>query len=220
MDACGCQPPGPEPFASIFDGGRADADLRAYRRNGPSRSTRLLLDLLAPHRRPGVTLLDIGGGIGAIDQSFLAHEARSAVLVEGSPAFLEAARDEAERTHTTDRMQFRLGDFVRLAPEIERADVVTLDRVVCCYPDVDALVRLSAARAREVYGLVLPRDRRLFRLFAGVANVGARLRRQSWRLYAHPNAAVDALLASAGFVPRAERRTLIWRAVVYERTRT
>jgi hypothetical protein len=85
---------------------------------------------------------------------------------------------------------------------------------------VAALVGLSAARARVAYGLVLPRDRRLFRLFAGVANVSARLRRQSWRLFAHSNAGVDELLATAGFTPRAEARTFLWRAVVYERRRS
>ena len=46
-----------------------------------------------------------------------------------------------------------------MSDEIEAADVVTLDRVICCYPDMEALVGRSAERALRLYGLVHPRDR-------------------------------------------------------------
>jgi magnesium-protoporphyrin O-methyltransferase len=221
MDACGCSgPPGPgtsEGFASVFDERRAEADLREYRRSGPVRTTARLLELLAPDRRPGATLLDIGGGIGVLDQAFLADGAEHATLVEGSAAFVDAARDEAARAGTTDRLDIHLGDFVRLATELGSADVVTLDRVVCCYPDAASLVRLSLARARRTYGLVHPRSRRVFGLFAAVSNGWARLTGHSWRLFAHPRASIEGEVEAAGFRLRAESRTWLWRISVYER---
>lgn len=39
--------------------------------------------------------------------------------------------------------RFRYGDFVSLAPDLETADLVTLDRVVCCYPELEPLVYLG-----------------------------------------------------------------------------
>ena len=177
----------------------------------------MLLELLAPDRRPGTTLLDIGGGIGALDQAFLSDGAAHATLVDGSAGFVEAARMEAARTGTTDRLDIRLGDFVRLAPDLEPADVVTLDRVVCCYPDAASLVRLSLHRARRTYALVHPRNRRAFGILAALANTWARLTRHSWRLFAHPADDIDDVIAAAGFRLRARARTWVWRIEVYER---
>ena len=114
-------------------------------------------------------------------------------------------------------MDFVDGDFVRRAAETDAADIVTLHRVVCCYPDADALVGLSSARARRVYGLVLPRDRWVTRAVLRLLNVTMWIRRKAYRAYVHPNARVDALAAASGLEPRAETGTFIWRVVVYDR---
>ena len=77
--------------------------------------------------------------------------------MEASAAYLAAAREETARRGHTDRLKAHHGDFVALAPEIPSADIVTLDRVICCYRDMPALVAQSAARARKLYGVVYPR---------------------------------------------------------------
>lgn len=212
MDPCGC-----EDFASIFDRRRAEQDVERYRRKGPDRSTRLLLDLLEREGIGDATVLDVGAGIGIVDRRLLAAGAKRAVLSDASSAALTVAAAEAERAGMADRIELVPGDFVRRAPEIEPADVVVLDRVVCCYGDVDGLVGLSAARARRVYGLVLPRDRLLIRTGIAVMRTVFRLVRNPYRPYAHPNARVDALVAAQGLRPVAEARTAIWRVVVYRR---
>lgn len=214
MDACGCDADG---FASIFDRRNAEHDRDRYRRKGPDRTTRMLLELLAPYRSSGTTVLDIGGGIGIIDHELLRTGAGHAILVDGSTASLEVARQEARRLNLLDRVEFVEGDFVRLAAAIDAADIVTLDRVVCCYPDAEALVGLSAARARTVYGLVLPRDRRLVRIAIDLENLWFRLRRKAYRAYLHRTSRVDEITAANGLHPRSERRTFYWRVVVYDR---
>jgi magnesium-protoporphyrin O-methyltransferase len=211
-DACGC-----DAFASIFDRRTADRDRERYRRNGPDRTTRMLLELLEPYRSAGVSLLDIGGGVGMIDRELLRAGAGHAVLVDGSAAYLEVAREEARRAGLLDRIEFVEGDFVRRAAAIDAADIVTLDRVVCCYPDVGSLVGLSAERARSAYGLVMPRDRWFVRLAAALENLWFRVRRRPYRAYVHPTAQVDAILAEHGLHATGERRTWVWRAVVYDR---
>lgn len=212
MDSCGC-----DGLAWMFDRQTAEQDRDEYHRKGPDRTTRMLLELIRPDEIEGSTLLDIGGGIGVIDHELLRAGASRAVLVDASPAYLDVARAEARSAALLDRLDFVDGDFVRRAPEIETADIVTLHRVVCCYPDANALVGLSAARARRVYGLVLPKDRWLTRSALRLLNVTMWIRRKAYRAYVHPNARVDALAAAHGLVPRAETGTFIWRVVVYDR---
>ena len=165
----------------------------------------------------GATVLDIGAGIGVIDHELMRAGVGHAVLVDASPPSLEAARSEARRRGHLDRIDFVDGDFVARAPTIDAADIVTLDRVVCCYPDMDALVGLSAARARSLYGLVLPRDRAIVRWGLRLANVWFRLRGFAYRSFVHSNARVDAVVAEAGLRPVREERTFVWRVVLYER---
>jgi len=212
MDACGC-----DPGFEIFDQAGAEADVERYRRHGPDTTTRMLLDLIRERGVTGADLLDIGGGVGVIDHELLGAGVGHAVLVDASAPALQAARAEARRRGHLDRIEFVDGDFVSRAVGIDPADVVTLDRVICCYPDVESLVRLSAARARALYGLVLPRDRRVVRWALRLVNLWYRLRGFGYRAFAHPNAHVDALVAEAGLRLRREERTFLWRVVLYER---
>ena len=114
-------------------------------------------------------------------------------------------------------MEIVAGDFVRRADEIDEADIVTLDRVVCCYPRADELISASAARARKLYGLVLPRDRWYIQWLVRLENVRWWLRRSAYRAYAHANARVDARVRAAGLRQRSEAFTPLWRVVLYER---
>ena len=204
-------------FAEVFDRRTADNDRRRYRRAGPDRTTRQLLDLLRARGVEGASILDIGGGIGVIDHELLTSGASRAVLVDASAASVAAAGDEARDRGTADRLEIIRGDFVGRAGEIEAADVVTLDRVICCYPDVDGLVSLSAARARRLYGIVLPRDRRLARVAVGLTNAWFRLRGKAYRAFVHPNGHVDGLAAAAGLRLAAESGTFFWRVALFER---
>jgi len=119
----------------------------------------------------GATILDIGGGVGAVPHALLEAGARAATDVDVSSSYVDAARAEAERRGVAPQIVFRQGDFVSLAAEIPEADVVTLDRVICCYPDVRALVSLSASHARRLYGLVFPRDTWWARLGMAIVNL-------------------------------------------------
>lgn len=213
MDACGC-----DDFASVFDRRSAEQDRDRYRRSGPDHGTRLLLDLLRPYVVQGSTLLDVGGGIGVLGQELLSTGVERAVLVDASESSVTVAVEEAEKAGIGDRLATVQGDFVRLAAEVEPADVVTLDRVVCCYGDADSLVRLSAARARRVYGIVLPREHLLNRIGVVLINAWYRLRRASYRSYVHSNRRIDAIVAEQGLHAAGETRTLAWRIVVYARS--
>jgi len=203
--------------AGHFDSKRVIEDLRDYRATGPAATTRALSDALL---RAGVqqsTLLDIGGGVGAIQHALLAAGAREATAVEASIAYLDAARAEAERRGWDGRIHYQLGDFVEVAAQIPAADIVTLDRVVCCYPGMEALVRLSAARSNRLYGLVYPRGEWWVRAVIWFENVIRRLTRNPFRSYVHSPKAMDGLIRSLGFALQSRVRTFVWEVVVYAR---
>jgi hypothetical protein len=103
-------------------------------------------------------LLDIGGGVGVIQYELLAAGLDHDTYVEASTAYFNAARTEAQQRGYSEQVSYHRGSFVELAQEIAPADIVTLDRVICCYPDMQKLVGLSAVLARKWYGLVYPRD--------------------------------------------------------------
>jgi hypothetical protein len=202
----------------MFGERRARRDLARYRKRGPSKPTRMLLDAL---RREGVeraTVLDVGGGIGAIQQELLDAGAERATNVEASAAYVRAAREEAQRRGHADRIRHQVGDFVALADAVGPADVVTLDRVICCYPDMEALVGRSADRAARLYGLVYPRDRWWVGLGVRVINLLMRVSRRAFRSYVHPTSAVDAVARQHGLTPRVARRAgPVWQVAVYAR---
>jgi SAM-dependent methyltransferase len=200
-----------------FGEATARRELRTYRRSGPARTTRWLLEGLRGGGVDGLTVLDIGAGVGAVHLDLLKHGAASAIDVDGSPAYVTVARDEAARQGLVDKVSYTVGDFVALAPIVAPADLVALDRVVCCYPDMEALVRQSVARARLRYGLVYPRDTWWIRTGGSALNLLARVARQRVRAYVHRTAEVESLVRGAGFEPRFRRTDLFWQVAVYER---
>ncbi len=212
MTCCQCQG-----IENQFNRKRAARELRRYRRGGPAKTTRLLVEALRREGVEGLTLLDVGGGVGAVQHELLGAGVRSATGVDASAAYLEAAREEIERQGRADRVHHRHGDFVTLAPEIEPAGVVTLDRVICCYHDVEALVGRSAARAQRLYGLVYPRRTWWTRLSFRLINVACRVIGDPFRVFVHDPAAVEALVREAGLARRFYQTTLLWQVIVYAR---
>jgi len=203
----------------------ARRELKRYLRRGPMTSTRRLIEALKSGGEgrgggggvEGSSLLDVGGGIGVIQLELLQAGAQSAVDVEAAPAYIEVAHEEAARRGLADRITYLRGDFAELADHLEHADIVTLDRVICCYPDMPALLGRSAAHARRRLGLVYPRTHWLMRLARPIVNLVSRLRRCPFRFYLHSPAAIDDLIRSAGFVSLHQSHTPLWNIAVYGR---
>jgi 2-polyprenyl-3-methyl-5-hydroxy-6-metoxy-1,4-benzoquinol methylase len=195
----------------------ARKELRRYRRKGPVASTHLLLEALRAQGVDGRTLLDVGGGVGVVQHELFLDGLRSAFHVDASTAYLEISRDEADRVGHGDRITYVHGDFVEAAPDLPMADIVTLDRVICCYPDLEPLLQASLAKARHVYGLVYPRELWGIRAALALGNLYFRLRRSAFRVYLHPARKVDAFVREHGFRRARSSRTLLWRVVTYVR---
>ena len=234
MGCCQCQCEGIE---TLFNRKDAATKLRAYRKDGAATSTRILIEALKnelamPGRREnpgeagklgrgvaGMTLLDIGGGVGAIQHELLRAGVgvERAISVEASRAYMRAAQEEAERQGHADRVAYYHANFVEIATQIAPADVVTLDRVICCYPDMKTLVGQSVAKAHMLYGLVYPRDTWLRRVAICIENLHMRIVRNPFRAYVHPTQAVHQLVLKNGLHQVFYQRTGRWQVVIYAR---
>jgi len=193
-----------------FNHKMAERDLRRYRRRGADATTRLMLAELRRWPLEGRRLLDVGGGIGVISKELASTGVASTTIVEASPAYLEVARREAGSQYGSRPTQFILGDFAVIADTLPDADVVTLDRVVCCYPDAETLLREAAARARQLLAFTYPRDRWYVRIVFALQNFWLRLTGKSFRTFIHPSERMGAVLEAAGLVRCARRETLVW----------
>jgi magnesium-protoporphyrin O-methyltransferase len=207
----------PKVYDTQFDAAHADQKLHEFRDHGPTGSTARLIAELARGGVDGMTVLDIGAGVGAVHQTLLEAGAASATDVDASGPYLAVARQEAERRGLADRVSYLEGDAVRLADELPQADLVALDRVVCCYPNMEALVTLAATRARRRLGMVLPKDRGWIRAGVRLSNRCSALRGDPFRVHVHRTDAVLAVATSAGLTPVAWDRGWFWQTLVLER---
>lgn len=212
-----CQIAGIEEY---MDARMADKELKRYREKGPEGTTSILLQALITEGVDGLALLDIGGGVGVLQHELLQAGVRGVTSVDASSAYLQAAREEVERRGHTDRVQQHHGDFVQMAHQIPEADIVTLDRVICCYHDMEGLVGRSAALASQLYGVVYPRDDWWVRAFIRLQNLYHGLRGSDFRAFAHANAAIERRIREAGLERCFSHETIVWKVHVYRRNGT
>ncbi|HVO76024.1 MAG TPA: methyltransferase domain-containing protein [Ignavibacteriaceae bacterium] len=209
-----CQADGLEEFMNKKLAAR---NLEKYRKNGPAKTTNLLLRGLMEEGVSGLTLLDIGGGVGVLQNELLRNGVAEVTSVDASSAYLEAARQEAIRQGHLDLIKQRHGDFVKAAEEIERADIVTLDRVICCYDDMESLVKLSASHALKLYGVVYPDNRWRNRILTIIENFFLLLTGSQFRIFNHPVENIEKIIREEGLERYFVQKTFIWRVHVYRR---
>lgn len=204
-------------YEKFFGARTARRDARRYRQKGLDATAQVLVDELARPGIAGVTVLEIGGGIGAIGLDLLKRGAAGVTIVELSHGYDEEAQALLVERGLEGRVERLHGDFVVSESDIPPADAVVLHRVVCCYPDPDALVGAAARHARRVLALSFPRQRWWIRLGSRAANVF--FRRVGWiETYVHPPAAILGAARAEGFVAVHQHSGRLWQVAVLERS--
>lgn len=203
-----CRTPGAEPFTERV----ARRDLARFRRRGLDATARKLAELADAR---GATILEIGGGVGGLHVELLRRGGARATNVELTAAYEDAARELLAEERLDARVDRRVGGFPQV--EAEPADVVVLHRVVCCSPDVDALVGGAATLARRRLVLSFPRHVPWLRVAAATLNRGAQILRWEWRFWIHDPAAIAAAAESAGLARSTETAGRLWQIAVFER---
>ncbi len=209
----GCCSPGG--YDDVFGEKQARKDLRRYRRRGLARDALGALRFLRSRGIEGASVLEVGGGVGALQLELLRAGAARTVDVELSRGYERAAAELLAGSGFEDRVERRLGDVVEQPSEPE--DAVAMMRVVCCYPDLERLVGAAAGRARRLLVLSYPTDAPLARAVIVVANLVLRLKGSEFRTYVHRHARIHAAAERQGLRLVHRERGAIWHVAGFER---
>ena len=172
----------------------------------------MLQDDIANARALSGTLLDVGSGVGSLTFGLLERGMTHATAVDASSSYNHVARQEAERVGRADAVQFVHGDFVSVAPQLPAASLVTLDRVVCCYPSYEPLLDAALSHADRCLALSYPRDVWYVRLGVTLENGQRRITQNPFRTFVHPFATMEQMTRAAGFEIFSRRETSRWTA--------
>jgi len=172
---------------------------------------------LARHGLAGSSVLEVGAGPGTAQVALLEAGAARGVAYDLSPASAAVARELLAERGLQDRVEWHTGDFVVERDDGARADVVFLNKVVCCYPDMPTMVDAALGSSRRFLALALPRRRWSVRLGIGVINALLRLRRTTFRVFAHDPAEVARRVEASGFREVSQGRTFSWEWHLWER---
>jgi magnesium-protoporphyrin O-methyltransferase len=203
-------------YGEFFSEEQARREARRYRKEGLGAPSRWVVDAVRERGIEGRTVLEPGGGIGAVEIELLKAGAARSTVVELSPGYDAVAADLAREAGVSERMERLVGDFA--ADGTGAADVVVLHRVVCCYPDYELLLREAAAKAKETVVFTYPPRNVVSRALLGLVNMWLRLRGTEFRTFAHPPKQMVDVVRSAGFEPYARRRGGIWHGIALART--
>ena len=210
----------PAAYGTVFDDREARRNARTYRKKGLDPTARRMVTFLSAQEEAPRTVLEIGGGIGALHVELLRAGVSRATNIELSPAYESVAQDLLADAGLTDRVERHLGDFAATPEAFPRADVVIMHRVVCCYPEAARLVSAAASRAQRYLAMSYPRDVWWVRVGLAVENLLLfSMRRIGFHIYVHPPHTILATAEAHGFTPALRHRGWVWEAVVLKRGR-
>ena len=190
---------------------------KRFRRRGLDRAQRYVVAELERFGVEGTSILEIGCGIGGLHLTLLRKGAASAFGVEISGGMIAKARELAIELNVSERTKYLQGDFVSAHGEIPSADIVVMDKVLCCYADPNLLIQRSAVRANAFYAVSYPRDRWLARIGFGSSQRIGKLLRWSFHPFYHEPSELDRMVQQQGLREVASQTTPIWQVKVFRR---
>ena len=168
----------------------------------------------------GRTVLELGCGRGGLLLELVRAGVARATGVDLSPASIDAARSRFKEAQLAERARLLVGDGARVP--LEPHDWVILDRVMCCYADVERLLANTLPAARHIYAFTVPTSRGWRGLAARLEdwfeNAWNTLRGRPCPGYVHNLDLIEERLAMAGFRLRYRDRQRLWHMAVYERS--
>ena len=210
MGCCQCQG-----IENMFDKKTAERELEQYLKKGPNKTTGMLLDAIHKEGVQGLDFLDIGGGIGAIQYDLIKAGASSGTSIEASPAYIDLVKDEIHKNNLAEIIDFKHGDFTAIASDVDSADIVTLDKVICCYDDMSELVRLSSKLSRKIYAVIYPRDAWWTKLALLFINFYPIIMGSPFRVFIHPTKKVEEIIFRNGLKRDYYDTTLFWQVAIF-----
>ena len=163
------------------------------------------------------SILEVGCGTGDLHQELLQQGAASAVGVDISQKMINEARKNAINKALADRTEYHLGDYVDVADNLEASDVTIMDKVVCCYPDPERLLKAVLPNTRHAIALTYPRDRTYTRVAIATFALLLRTLKSDFRPYVHKPDDIRRWITDAGFSLKSHDRVFAWQTEIYVR---
>lgn len=201
----------------MFGARFARRSLKRYTTRGLDRIEARMVASAAESPLDGARVLEIGGGIGKLQVELLAAGAAQGEVVELLSAYEPYALELAREKGLEGRTTFRVSDILEEPGATEPADVVFMNRVVCCSPDGVALTGEAARLARRVLVLSVPRDEVWMRAAVGLMNAWFRLIRRSFRVFVHSRAALREVAEAQGLQLADSGRGVAWEFLTFRR---
>ena len=216
MDSC-CVPGGSCCETGSFFSRWSRIYAKRFRSGGLEPVQKYLLQGIRSQPVHGTSVLDIGCGVGALHLTLLKEGADRSVGIDMSEGMLREAKRFAEDSGVAAHTHYVVGDFVQLSSRMTESDITILDKVVCCYADVENLVSAATAKTKHTFALSHPKENLLMKsLFKGHM-VLAKILRWSFHLFWHNWDEVASLIRSHGFELMYENSTISWQVLVYKR---
>lgn len=207
----------PTAYRRFFNSKEAARNVRSYRRNGLDPMASSMVQYLAAQTIDGSEVLEVGGGVGAVQIELLKSGVANTVNMELSSGYEKAAEELAREEGVEGRIERRLGDFVERQDEVDPADIVVLNRVVCCYPWMERMMDAAVGKTRRFLALSVPRGKWWVKSGLALGNGYMVARRCDFRSFVHPTEAIESAATGRGLEVRHIDNNLVWQAMVLER---
>ena len=201
----------------FFDRKMAKKQYRQYIKKGPSRVTAKIIQQLTNQTIEGKSLIDVGGGIGALQWWFLQMGGAQTTAIDASSGYLKQAEEHAAENAWGARAHFIFGDYTVVHTQMGRADYITLDKVVCCYPDFKEIIETSCQKARTHVALSYPIDGIISRVISWFGALFAKLKSNSFRPYVHPVNKIREVFEQQGYERISHALAFPWHIETYRR---
>jgi magnesium-protoporphyrin O-methyltransferase len=217
MDSC-CAPGGSCCGTGSFFSRWSRIYAKRFRSGGLEPVQKYLLEGIRKQPIRGSSVLDIGCGVGSLHITLLNEGVEQAVGVDMSEGMIREAKRFADASGVAGRVHYVVGDFVQVSLSIPESDITILDKVVCCYEDVENLVIAATAKTKSTFALSHPKENLLMKsLFRGHMTL-ARIFRWSFHPFWHNWDDMASLIRSRSFELMYENSTISWHVLVYRRT--
>jgi magnesium-protoporphyrin O-methyltransferase len=214
MPGC-CHPGG---YDRMFNQRFARRSANRYRRHGLGKTARRIVELVEEHGVRGSSVLEIGGGVGEIQVELLKRGAVHATNLELSSAYEREAERLLAESGMKDRADRRIVDIAAAPGDVPPADVVVLNRVVCCYPDYARLLGAAADHARDRVVFSHPPRNLVSRTVVAAQNLVLRLLRSDFRVFTHPPQAMLDVLSERGLLTTRTWQAPVWQVAAARRS--
>jgi 2-polyprenyl-3-methyl-5-hydroxy-6-metoxy-1,4-benzoquinol methylase len=204
----------------MFDDSNAAKELKKYQNRGVTGTTKILVNFFETADLGGKTLLDIGGGVGIIQHELIKNGITKAISVEASTAYNKASKVEAKARGHTNSIKYIEGDFVTSSIDVPDVDIVTLERVICCYPNMKDLVSKSLDHTKEFYGIVYPRGNIILKIGTSLLNLYQKISGKEYRSYVHSQKEFYEITKEKGFNKILGKKRGIWIVEIFRRDAT